>query len=254
MLKKTLSVLMCLVLTLMLVLPAAATDFTPSVSGKDAPDIVPVVGPDGREYSGIIYDKDGNVVAYVPASNIIITPISAAEDAEEEIRERLEAAFEELTNTDDLSPICDSLDEALDEISEDLMPDDLVVRDLFDVHVTGEYADFLAEEGNYLMITFDLEADSMLLAAVLRYLQDSGWEAVYGTNLFRDGNKVTIAIYNVGPVAFFFDNGALDVDPDGPTSPETGIENDLTAAYLTVGALALALCAAVVLFRKRAAA
>lgn len=250
MLKKIFAILMCVALMAALLLPVTAAEFTPSVSGKDAPDIVPVVGPDGREYAGVIYDEDGNIIAYVPASQIIITPISAAGSALDEIRERLEAAYGELTNTDDLSKLYSGLSDLLDDV--DIA--DLVVRDLFDVHVTGEYADYLAQDGNTLTITFNLESDSALLAAVLQYLGENGWTGIMGTSIVRNGRYVTITIDHPGTLAFLFDNGKLDVDPNGPTSPETGLSADFTTAYLTVAALAAALCAAVVLLRKKVAA
>lgn len=250
MMKKLLAVLMCLALTAALLLPVTAAEFTPSVSGKDAPDIVPVVGPDGREYAGVIYDKDGNVIAYVPASQIIITPISAIDSALPEIQERLQAAFDALSGTDDLTEIYGDIESLLNGVD----VNDLVVRDLFDVHVIGEYADLLAQEGNTLVVTFNLDSDSALLAAVLHYLGANGWLGIKGASLVRDGKYVTLTISSVGTLAFLFDNGKLDVDPNGPTSPETGLSADFTTAYLTVAALAVALGAAVVLFRKKVAA
>ena len=79
--KRILAVLVAAMLCVSLVVPALAaeTGFTPSVTNKPAPEIVPVPDDEGDPAIGVIYNDDGQIIGYVDEGCLIITPVSEAE-------------------------------------------------------------------------------------------------------------------------------------------------------------------------------
>jgi len=130
------------------------SNFTPSVSGKPAPDVVPPSGAD-PDIIARIYNENDELISEVPDEGwLVITPVSRRDTAEDkEVRERLEWAYNQIQTTPRLGDlddeagdgIGDEIDKVLDKTGfDDLDSDDMIVRDLFDATLYGtEYVDAL---------------------------------------------------------------------------------------------------------------
>lgn len=258
MLKKVLSVVLSLCLVAALFVPAMAAEFTPSVNSKPAPEVVPVEDEDGEEYAAIIYDENEDVVAYVPYGEIIVTPVSEKDKAKYEIiKKNLEDALKQIYEAESLEYLCNQLKQAVSEVDSSVDLRNLVVRDLFDVIVTGIYADYMAVEGNHLSVTFDLSMSSDFLMAVLHNVGGETWEAIMGNRLTRSGNTATCVFYSLSAVAFLVEGDSLPVDPDGPSSPQTNglINSSNYYLWIAAGVVAAAGIAVIVVkSRKKASA
>jgi hypothetical protein len=235
-------------------IPAMAAEFTPSVEAKPAPEVVTQTDSNGNECAAIIYDANGNEIACVPSGDLIVTPVSADDASSAEIKEKLEAAYEQLQSVSSLTELSADLEKVIKEVSPDLTVDDLVVRDLFDVTVSGTYAEYLSQEGNSITIRFKLSADADSLAAVLHNIEDTIWETVSNDRITRnDDYTADVVFYDLGPVAFLFDAGKLSVDPNAPDSPQTGEPVSYTAVWVIAAAVVVLAAASVVVVKKRSA-
>lgn len=219
---KRIAILMLVVaLAAAMMIPAYAVGFTPSVEAKPAPEIVSQTSKDGNEYGIIIYDADEEEVVGVPLSNLIVTPVSQASAAEPEIKENLESAYKQIQSVSSLTELSEDLESVIKEVSPTLTADDLVIRDLLDVTVTGYYADYLNQEGNHITVRFSFSADEIeSLVAILHNYEGSNWETVPNDRINRNkDNTVDVVFYSLSPVAFVFDKEILNVDPDAPVAP-----------------------------------
>ena len=245
--KKVVVLLIAAALMVAMTLPAFAAGFTPSVTAKSAPTVVPQIGPDGKEYDAIIHDANGDVVAYVSKGALIVTPLSRADAATAEIRSRLETAYLTIQSASSLIELNSQLAQTIKEISPDISVDDLVVRDLFDVALMGDYD---LASGTTITIRFDLDADSALLLAVLGSQDGVTWSIIPNDDITRSGDyTVDLVLERLGVFAFLYDGGKLSVDPNGPKSPQTGGSAGGSAGWLAVGGTGI--FAAVVYFAKK---
>ena len=81
--RKFICAMLVLLLCMSVVLPAAADEgFVPSITYKPEPELVNVVGPDGKEYIGVVKDANGEVISYVDHGCLLITPIAHVWDDE----------------------------------------------------------------------------------------------------------------------------------------------------------------------------
>ena len=141
-------------------MPAFAAKFTPSVEGKAAPEVVSQKGSDGNEYAAIIRDADGNEIKGVPFGDLIVTPVSKADNASESIKKRLETAYKKIKSAKSVTELNSKLEDVVKKVSPDTDIKNVVVRDLFDISTIGDYAKYLQEEGSTITIRFKLSADS----------------------------------------------------------------------------------------------
>ncbi len=233
--KKCLTMLMALVMVVAMMLPvsAAKSDFVPSAEVKPAPGVVEKPTEDGTPAIGQIVMPDGTVIP-VPGTEIIITPLAGADDAEKpSTTEALKDAYESVENAENLEDIVD-----LDEWIEDgIDPDDLVISDIFHVDL-DEYKDKL-DEGGEFEITFEVDGD---VVGVLVYI-DGEWVVLPKDKFIDNGDGTyTLKLSQSCVVAFVKNAGSVDVDPEKPgvSSPTTG---DMTVLYVLMGS-ALVLAAA----------
>lgn len=250
--KKISSLLLAGILALSLSVPAFAAEFTPSVESKAAPEVVTQTDSSGNECAAIIYDADGNELVGVPVGDLIVTPVSSTDDtASAEVKAALESAYEQLQSVSSLAELSSDLESVIKEVSPELTLDDLVVRDLFDVRVTGTYAEYLSQDGTSISVRFELSADAESLAAVLHNVEGTTWETVSNDRITRNSdNTADVVFYSLSPVAFLFDAGKLSVDPDAPDSPQTG-EPLSYATWIVAGGVIVLSAAAVVVAKKR---
>ena len=222
--KKFASLLMAALLMVAMALPASAVDFTPSVQQKPAPSVETVTDASGNEVSAIIQDASGNEVHGVTADQMSITPVSGAANAPAEIREQLEAAYEQIQNAASVADLVPDVDVAslLSAMGSSSSVEDLVVRDVFDVSVSGEAAEFLAQEGNAITIRFQLNIAPSSTLLVLHNYEGSNWEVI-------DDDKVVIN--NDGsPGIYNLDATPYESIMLGLFSVWQGPENDVCAA------------------------
>lgn len=239
--KKIITMLLAVTLVMAMSIPAMAAEFTPSVENKPAPEVVTQTDSNGNECVAIIYDADGNEIVGVPEGYLIVTPVAASEMPSAEIKENLEAAYEQLQSVSSLTELSSDLEVVIKEVSLDLAIDDLVIRDLFDVTVLGTYAEYLSQEGNYISIRFKLSVDADSLAAVLHNIEGTTWETVSNDRITRNKDYTAdVVFYELSPVAFLFDAGKLSVDPNAPDSPQTGEPESNTMAWVVAGVVIVA--------------
>lgn len=221
--KKRMIPIMLAVLALTMTIPALAANFTPSVEGKEAPDVVPVFGESGNEVAAMIYDGQGAVVSEIPQGYLIVTPVSQAAGAEEPIAAALQNAYSQINGVTSLDELTDELAPALQDLSDEVAVEDLVVRDLFDVTLAGHYAAYLDTEGNSVTVRFDLSLDPDTLLLVLHNYSGEQWEVISNDQVTRHENgDVSVTFHSLSPVAFVVDGAQITVNPDDPTSPQTG--------------------------------
>ena len=259
--KKFASLLMAALLMVAMALPAsAAVNFVDSVEQKPAPSVETVTDASGNEVSAIIQDASGNEVHGVTADQMSITPVSDLASAPAEIREQLEAAYEQIQNAASVANLVPDVDVAslLSAIGSSSSVEDLVVRDVFDVSVSGEAAEFLAQEGNAITIRFQLNIAPSSTLLVLHNYEGSNWEVIDDDKVvINNDGSVDVTFDSLSPVAFVVDQTETDTsastDDDAPTSPQTG-DSSLPpvagAGLIALGCVALA--SAAVVWKKRA--
>lgn len=236
--------------------PALAAEFTSIVTAKQAPAVVTTTTESGEEVAAIIYDENDEEVIGIEVGDLIVTPLSEAEEAEETISTALTSAYDQIQSVTTLDELSDDLESELRSQSSDVAVEDLVVYHLFDVTVNGTVADYLAVEGHYVKIRFDLGLSLDDILIVLHNYKDNLWETIGSDRIERhDDGSVSVTFYSLSPVAFITNTSAATSDSTSSTgstsstdssvtSPKTG-ELDTTPAIW--GAVALG-AAAVVCF------
>ncbi len=231
--KRILSLIVALTLCVTLLASFAfAEDFVPSIGDKDHPDIVPVEG----DVIGEIIDDAGTVVSEVDTGCLVITPVSEANtstEIPEDARETLLDVYDQLTNGSMELPYDDSVN-----------PDDMVIRDLFDLSFLCEDHPEMLDNGNMLRVTFDLGVSAGDTVVAMVYV-DGAWIPV---ELINNGDgTVTCLFSQVCPVVFSV--------KQTETPPQTGDfsgNNILLWALLMVGSV-VAFVVCIVVYRKKIA-
>ena len=168
--KRILNILLVVCLLFAMVLPAAATEFVPSISVKGAPELVPVGEEDGEPIYGYVLDKDGNVIYTVRAGDIWITPISEVDTSEyisEAAAKLLKETYAELLANPDTFK-------------------GKVVRELVDISVSTRLAAALEGEGTTLELKFDIGLDDDM-PIWIQALIDDCWNEIVKTANNGDG-------------------------------------------------------------------
>lgn len=244
---------------------AMASGFTPSVQGKEAPDIVTTQDENGNEVAAMVIDTEGNVIKGVDATEITVTPVAQADESSEEVREVLNKAYEQINSAASLTELVPEMPEFLENVSDDLTVEDLVVRDLFDVTVDAE-TKALLEAGNSIQLSFKLGVAADEFVVCLHNYSEDLWEVIDNDKVKNNGDgTVTVEFTSLSPVAFAVQNtkgNAPVKDPDGVATstttdtevndeevkqnPNTGVSN-----IAGVAGMALAACVAAVVVAKR---
>ena len=235
--RKVISVLIAMILCMGLVMPAYAVEdgFVPSITYKPDPQIVPVTDEEGGEFIGVIMDKSGNAVEYVGDGCLLITPIAHVWDEEIEVIQEVE---------DLLLEVYDGLNDGTLNIPykdapQPLNPDDMVIRDLFDLRWICDHGHpTITRDEHMFEVTFDVGvvADAQIYASV--YDEDTGtWNFI--EKLVNNGDgTITCRFEQLGVVAFSMPVvDTENVDKDTP---------DIGSLLPWIIALALAVVAAVV--------
>ncbi len=259
--KKLALFLSVLLIAVTLAVPAsAAVNFTPSVEQKPAPTVDPITDSNGNQVSAIIRDQNGEEVhgVSIDSGELIVTPISQASQAAQAISEMLTNAYEQIQQADTIADLVPTIGEFLQAIGSAAQVADLVVRDVFDVSLTGTAAEYLAQEGNNITLRFDLGLAPSATLIVLHNYEGSNWEIIPDDRVVQNADgTVDVTFDSLSPIAFVVDSTETDTsastDANAPTSPQTG-DSSLPpvagAGLVALGCVALA--SAAVVWKKRA--
>lgn len=232
---KKIRIIAALVLALCLFgLSAFAAEFTPSVSDKD------VTGGTAQ-----IFDKDDKVIHEVPDAELVVTPIKDKDSAvDADIKADLEATEKDLKDKD-LATV-PGFEAAWTGATKGAPLKNAVVSDIFDVRVIGESLTKFVP-GTTIGFTLDVQGLGKTDKFVLIKKDDAGNWSVQDYTIDAEGN-VVVKTEKLGVFAIICDNGAADVKPGAPSSPQTGVADFALPAALAI--MALGGCA--VYFGKKA--
>lgn len=259
--KKLALFLTVLLIAVTLAAPAsAAVNFTPSVEQKPAPSVDPITDSNGNQVSAIIRDQNGEEVhgVSIDSGELIVTPISQVSQAAQAISEMLTNAYEQIQQADTIADLVPTIGDFLQTIGSASQVADLVVRDVFDVSLTGTAAEYLAQEGNNITLRFDVGVAPSATLIVLHNYEGSNWEIIPDDRVVQNADgTVDVTFDSLSPIAFVVDSTETDtsasIDADAPTSPQTG-DSSLPpvagAGLIALGCVALA--SAAVVWKKRA--
>ena len=259
--KKLALFLSVLLIAVTLAAPAsAAVNFTPSVEQKPAPTVDPITDSNGNQVSAIIRDQNGEEVhgVSIDSGELIVTPISQASQAAQAISEMLTNAYEQIQQADTIADLVPTIGDFLQTIGSASQVADLVVRDVFDVSLTGTAAEYLAQEGNSITLRFDVGVAPSATLIVLHNYEGSNWEIIPDDRVVQNADgTVDVTFDSLSPIAFVVDSTETDTsastDANAPTSPQTG-DSSLPpvagAGLIALGCVALA--SAAVVWKKRA--
>ncbi|MFR6278724.1 MAG: hypothetical protein ACLULM_07675, partial [Acutalibacter sp.] len=182
---------------------SAAVNFNPSVEQKPAPTVDTVTDANGNEVSAIIRDQDGNEVHGVASGDITVTPVSALDQAAADIREMLTNAYEQIQQANTIADLVPTIGDFLQTIGSTAQVADLVVRDVFDVSLTGTAAEYLAQEGNNITLRFDLGLAPSATLIVLHNYEGSNWEIIPDDRVVQNADgTVDVTFDSLSPIAF----------------------------------------------------
>ena len=223
--KKIISILTVLALTLSFAVSSFASEFVPSISYKDGPELLSA-SLEGED----VFDC------------LVITTIKKAEnkttDITDEERNLLLSVYEKLTSGEMKLPL----------------KNDYIIRELLDLSFMyeacrnnsahGEKENALKQNGANLTVSFDLFFAQDENLKVLVYVNGE-WKSVKTTTINADGS-VTVEFEEICPVAFCIEKEAEAVTPDN----NVGLIITLVTAVVSAVAASIILAIKLLIFKK----
>ena len=210
----------------------AAGVMTPSVPAKDAPTLVPGVDGDGYPVIGEIVDGSDNNLDFIVEECLVVTPVSEAGTSDkipQASKETLLNVYKQLSDGTMKLPYGENVD-----------PNKMVIRDLFDVSwICDEHKAMAEDEHKFVKLTFDTDIPADAKVTIMVY-ENGKWVPAKFVKNNGDGT-ITCILENVGVVA-------IAVPTSG--SSQTGDETDLTLPAVLLAISAVALVALVVIRRR----
>lgn len=246
--RKIVACIVALMVCAALVLPVAASTFTPSVTYKPAPSVVPFTDPDGNPVWAEI-QEDGKTVGYINEDCLIVTSVADAAESDkipDDAAKELLDVYEKLVSGEMKLP--------LDELG--LKDEDVVIRDLFDASLicgdpengfTVDHEAILNADGTTITVTFDLGANAGDKIHAMTYT-DGQWGAAVDVVNNGDGT-VTVTFEKLCPVVFLTETESeTPVDP--PKTGDPAGEN-MIVWIVTAAVSVVAIAALVVVYRVK---
>lgn len=233
--------LICLTVALLLCVSFAcpifaAEEFVPSISYKGTPDVVTVTDPNGKEALGVIRNAAGEIVDYVYAECLWLTPVARAVDDH-----KIPDDAEKL-----LLHLYDALSKGTMKLpyGDDVNPEEMVIRDLFDISwLCGHDHDAVLEpNGVVIELKFDLGVEKDEPVVVMTYKKEA-WGEIAAVKNNGDGT-VTCTFEHLCPVSFSVKGRTA---PD-QTGDQLGTSLHLWIALMSVATVAMV---AVVVTRRK---
>lgn len=198
-----------------------APGFTPSASGKPAPEVVPY---DGETIAYIESKISDEKTAIKDDGQLIITPLSERDYVVDiQTHEHLEWAYKAIVEAENLGALTakntdttfgEQINAALQAMGTDLTYEDMIVRDLFEITLYGENLEKFYDENNFITLTFavDVSADEPLLVMVSD--DSAAWYTLPAENVqVNNDGTITVHLPDLGAVAFVVEslNDAADM-------------------------------------------
>lgn len=240
--KKLMTLFLALALAASLTVPALAS-FTPSVENKGGPTVIDAVFEDGTPVG-----LDLRVTAY--------SKRNTSDNAAVAIKKILEDAHTEVKSAGRLDSLTADVNTWLTDNHAGVKAEDLLVSDLFDVSFVqgGELLKDMPAPHQTVTITFQLTVPVENVLLVL-HKDGSSWELKNSKNTAQyekiGKDQVKVTFDSLSPVVFAIDSAEFHVDPNGPTSPQTG---EISPVVVITGMTIVAACAAAYVVRKEKAA
>ena len=259
--KKVLSLLLTVMLLFALAVPAMPLEYTPSVEGAEAPEVVASTDNTGKDYDAIIDYGDHEVgVAKGEEYELVMTAVSERASSQyAEIKEALNGALNDVQSAGTVADLAPEVNSLL--TGTEYKAEDFVISDLFDASLIDEEGVAEIPEGSVLIFKIKTDLKQGDIFFVLHNYAPGLWEVVENATLGENG-IVTVKVPSASPFAVVKLGGEASQPVPGtgtgtgtgtgagtgtiPASPQTG--DSFPALYL-VSAL-LCACAAVVLFKK----
>lgn len=238
--KKLMTLFLALALAASLTVPALAS-FTPSVENKGRPTVVDAVFEDGTDAGPYLL-----VTAYGKRND----------NAAVAIKKILEDAHTEVKSAGRLDSLTADVNTWLTDNHAGVKAEDLLVSDLFDVSFVqgGELLKDMPASHKTVTITFQLTVPVENVLLVL-HKDGSSWELKNSKNTAQyekiGKDQVKVTFDSPSPVVFAIDSAEFHVDPNGPTSPQTG---EISPVVVIAGMTIVAAYAAAYVVRKEKAA
>ncbi len=240
--KKLMTLFLALALAASLTVPALAS-FTPSVENKGGPTVIDAVFEDGTDAGPYL-----RVTAY--------SKRNTSDNAAVAIKKILEDAHTEVKSAGRLDSLTADVNTWLTDNHAGVKAEDLLVSDLFDVSFVQNH-ELLAgipAPHKTVTITFQLTVPVENVLLVL-HKDGSNWELKNSKNTAQyekiGKDQVKVTFDSLSPVVFAIDSAEFHVDPNGPTSPQTG---EISPVVVIAGMTIVAACAAAYVVRKGKAA
>jgi len=171
-------------------------------------------------------------------SQLIITPFGDRDNLSDEERKELEDAYDTIKNTDDLSDLCDAIEDLAEKLG--TSTGNISVSDLF--HIGNTDCDSHDEHGAF---DIKLQADTLKNFAGLMYYSDGKWEMVDGAKV--QGEHLIFKSDKMGPYAILVNAAA-----GGVGAPDTG--DSMPWVYIALMAVsAIGLAVVIVNYKKKSA-
>lgn len=240
--KKLMTLFLALALAASLTVPALAS-FTPSVENKGGPTVVDAVFEDGTDAGPYL-----RVTAY--------SKRNTSDNAAVAIKKILEDAHTEVKSAGRLDSLTADVNTWLTDNHAGVKAEDLLVSDLFDVSFVQNHELLKGMPASHqtVTITFQLTVPVENVLLVL-HKDGSSWELKNSKNTAQyekiGKDQVKVTFDSLSPVVFAIDSAEFHVDPNGPTSPQTG---EISPVVVIAGMTIVAACAAAYVVRKEKAA
>lgn len=240
--KKLMTLFLALALAASLTVPALA-GFTPSVENKGGPTVVDAVFEDGTPVG-----PDLRVTAYGKRNDY-------NDNAAVAIKKILEDAHTEVKSAGRLDSLTADVNTWLTDQHTGVKAEDLLVSDLFDVSFVqgSELLEGIPAPHQTVTITFQLTVP--VENVLVLHKDGSSWELKNSKNTAQyekiGKDQVKVTFDSRSPVVFAIDSAEFHVDPNGPTSPQTG---EISPVVVIAGMTIVAACAAAYVVRKEKAA
>lgn len=240
--KKLMTLFLALALAASLTVPALA-GFTPSVENKGGPTVVDAVFEDGTPVG-----PDLRVTAYGKRNDY-------NDNAAVAIKKILEDAHTEVKSAGRLDSLTADVNTWLTDQHTGVKAEDLLVSDLFDVSFVqgGKLLEGIPAPHQTVTITFQLTVP--VENVLVLHKDGSSWELKNSKNTAQyekiGKDQVKVTFDSLSPVVFAIDSAEFHVDPNGPTSPQTG---EISPVVVIAGMTIVAACAAAYVVRKEKAA
>ena len=205
------------------------TIFTPSVSGKPAPELVPTITEDNQIVVGYIYTTESTEpIVITQEDHMLITPVSeSAYVGDVTIHEHLQWAYDAILEAEEVqniqTDIGAQIDEQLAAGGFEQTHADLVVRDLFDVTYYGDHVEQFYNPEALIELTFEEKELNPSDPLVVLHSHDSiNWHVVHADQVqVNDNGTVTLKLDGLGAVAFLVERGEeLPAPEQAVSSPE----------------------------------